>query len=146
MPPIEFLNWSEVNYIQQSGHEIGSHTMSHINLAQSAPELAAEEISKSYEIIKTRCGEIKHFAFPYGTFKDFNRSSKNDVFQTGYFSCASAVRGCHIGYSSPIEANKLCIRRDHLILDWDIGHIIHFLIRNSLNASPTNNLFPPPIQ
>jgi peptidoglycan/xylan/chitin deacetylase (PgdA/CDA1 family) len=146
LPPIEFLNWSDVNNIQQSGHEIGSHTMSHINLAQSAPELAAEEISKSYEIIKTRCGEIKHFAFPYGTFNDFNRTSKIDVFQTGYFSCASAVRGCHIGYGSPMEANKLCIRRDHIVLDWETSHIIHFLIRNSLKASPTNNLFPPTIQ
>ena len=120
--------------------------MSHINIAKSPWEEVKGEISQSYNVIKSYCGNVKHFAYPYGTFSDFTRDAKKLVFETGYQSCASAVRGCHIGNGTPLENDKLCIRRDHIILDWNINHCLHFLIRNAMKASVSNNFFPASLQ
>jgi len=141
-PPIEFLTWEDVEKIQSAGHEIGSHTMSHINISAATTEQMTEEISKSYEVIKNHCGQVSHFAYPYGAFSNFTLSAKKIVFETGYLSCTSAVRGCHIEQGTTLENDKLCIRRDHIILDWNINHIMHFLIHNSRKASVVNNFFP----
>ncbi|MBK6371009.1 MAG: hypothetical protein IPF64_14610 [Flavobacteriales bacterium] len=59
----------------------------------------------------------------------------------GFESCASAERGCHIG-NGAVPSNSLCLRRDHVVLDWPLGHVRYFLANNALNANAANNLFP----
>src|SRR6266498_627135 len=141
-PPVEFLNWKEIEQLQKMAHEIGSHTMNHINVAETPVEVLKADIEKSYEILKTKCGDVKHFAFPYGKFFHFSEAGRKTVFNAGFISCATAERGCHINHDRALSRNELCILRDHLILDWDINHILHFIINNSRKASINNNLFP----
>src|ERR1035437_1100222 len=141
-PPVEFLNWQNVEQLQKMGHEIGSHTMAHINVAKTSKEYFIEDCNKTFEIIKSRCGEAKHFAFPYGRFFDFNEFGRKTVFECGFISCASAERGCHINPDKNLLNEELCILRDHVILDWNINHVFHYLAHNSRNAITQNNLFP----
>lgn len=141
-PPVEFLNWKEVDRLLKAGHEIGSHTMDHINVAASSPELAAADIRQSYEVLQQHCGEIKHFAYPYGRFFHFSPAGREIVFDSGFQSCASAERGCHINPPAPLEIRELLIRRDHVILHWPLNHIRYFLIRNARNLRYEQNLFP----
>jgi peptidoglycan/xylan/chitin deacetylase (PgdA/CDA1 family) len=142
-PPVEFLSWQEVETLQRQGHEIGGHTSSHINIARTDDTRLPEEIGGCFEQIKKRCGAPMHFAFPYGRFTDFSSAGWKLVRESGYSSCASAQRGCHItaGASLP-EAGKLMIRRDHIILDWPLHHILYFIARSALGATPANNLYP----
>ena len=142
-PPVEFLDWDEVEQIQNLGHEIGSHTMSHVNIGNATPEEIHSEIGNSYTIIKSKCGEAKHFAFPYGRFFHFSETGRKAVFEAGFISCATAERGCHISNDRPIVAEQLCILRDHAVLDWNIDHIFHFLANNSSHANSKNNFYPP---
>ena len=141
-PLVEFLNWDDVEKIQNLGHEIGSHTMEHINVAQASKEEFIEDCKITFEILQSRCGEAKHFAFPYGRFFHFNEAGRNVVFDAGFTSCATAERGCHINHNGFIRNDELCILRDHILLEWDIDHIIHFLTTNSKAATAKNNLFP----
>ena len=141
-PPVEFLNWDEVSLLQKSGHEIGSHTMSHRNLAKSTQSEISEDIQKSHSVLLEKCGEAKHFAFPYGTFSDFNEGGRKACFDAGFISCASAERGCHINPENKLANDELCILRDHIILDWRMEHILFFLSRNARKAKPENNFFP----
>lgn len=142
LPPVEFMNWNDIEKLQIWGHEIGSHTMEHINFANSKKELLVEDCNETFEILMKKCGEAKHFAFPYGRFFHFNELGREVVFDSGFISCASAERGCHINDVRILANEELCILRDHVILDWNINHIIHFLINNSKHASFKNNLFP----
>jgi peptidoglycan/xylan/chitin deacetylase (PgdA/CDA1 family) len=142
LPPVEFLNWQDVEQLQKMGHEIGSHTMGHIDLATTSKEFITDDCHKTFELLHSKCGSAKHFAFPYGRFYHFNEIGRKAIFESGFISCASAERGCHINFGEKIPNEELCIRRDHVIADWDMEHIFHFIARNSRNASFKKNFFP----
>lgn len=140
-PPVEFMNWNDIERIQKMGHEIGSHTMQHINVANTEKASFIEDCTSTFEILQKQCGEAKHFAFPYGRFFHFSEMGREIVFNSGFTSCATAERGCHINHDRLLLNQELYIRRDHVILDWSIDHIFHFLANNSKKATISNNLF-----
>ncbi|MDI1235305.1 MAG: polysaccharide deacetylase family protein [bacterium] len=142
MPPIEFLSWKEVEHLQSNGHEIGAHTMFHDNVASLTSEQLKADLAACYNSIMIQCGEIRHFAFPYGRFHDFNAIGREAVFENGFISCASAERGCHINISNQLNNSELCIRRDHIILDWPMEHVNYFLVNNVKKWNQMNNYFP----
>ena len=142
LPPVEFLNWQEVDSILSMGHEIGSHTMQHINIANTSEEGIEEDMFRSYAALKEHCGEVAHFAYPYGRFFHFSEFGRKACFHAGFSSCATAERGCHINGQRPLQKEELCIRRDHVVLDWDINHILYFLGRGARRAKFENNFFP----
>jgi len=141
-PPVEFMNWNDIERLQKMGHEIGSHTMEHIKVANTEKDIFLEDCSKTFEILQKQCGKAKHFAFPYGRYFHFNEMGRKIVFNSGFTSCASAERGCHINHDRSLLKQELCILRDHVILDWNIDHIFHFLANNARKATTSNNLFP----
>lgn len=140
-PPTEFLDWNDVNSLMKNGHEIGSHTMGHINIADTEYTVVEENLNISREIIVAKCGKAEHFAYPYGRFFHFNLPSFQLVFDAGFKTCASAERGCHIN-DQPIPHENLFLRRDHILCNWDLDHIKYFLLNNSRNAAVENNFAP----
>lgn len=133
-PPVEFLTWDEVAELQKQGHEIGSHTQWHINVAETAPEDFRADCGSALEILGKHCGPVKHFAFPYGRFSHFTGEAHRTVFEAGFTSCASAERGCHVTGEQPIDPRELLIRRDHVIAYWPLAHILYFLMKGSRTA------------
>ncbi|MFM7487022.1 MAG: polysaccharide deacetylase family protein, partial [Cytophagales bacterium] len=140
-PPVEFLTWNDIDTMLKMGHEIGSHSMNHIRIAETTVDIVKEDLGNSFSILKQRCGEAKHFAFPYGKFTDFSEMGRASCFEAGFYSCASAERGSHINNATKITNTELCIRRDHVVFDWKFEHIMYFLKRSSINARSSNNLF-----
>lgn len=140
-PPFDFLSWDNVEELLDTGHEIGSHTVSHANLADISVQQAQEEIGESYEVLVRRIGQVKHFSWPYGRFVHFSPQVKRMVFDTGYQSCASAVRGCHTTKSKQ-ELSNLCIRRDVVVAAEPISHTLYFITRNAESSSPEDGLWP----
>lgn len=142
LPPVEFMDWNDVDALLQEGHEIGGHTMSHSNMSTCSVEELEIEIAGCFDEIQKRCGKADHFAFPYGRFHHFNQAARSLVFSSGFSSCASAERGCHISQTGePINKEDLFLRRDHIILSWPLEHIYFFMARNAQKASVQNNYF-----
>ena len=138
--PTDLLSWKDVEILLRNGHEVGSHTMSHRMLARLTQADMQAEIEESYELLREKLGAVDHFAWPYGRFSCFNAIAARAVFKAGFRSCASLVRGCHVAAAT--ESSHLCLRRDHLVANWPINHILYFIARNGLEASVKNNLWP----
>ena len=130
-PATEFLTWKEIESLLKSGHEIGSHTMNHIDISKQPIELVEYELSESFQFLKSKCGSVNHFAYPFGSFSFFNKPAMDLVYSVGYKSCASAERVCHFEQEKKIDRSELLIRRDHIVCAWDLDHIFYFLISNS---------------
>src|SRR4030095_13838083 len=134
--------WKDIELLQKAGHEIGSHTMSHMNVAQASETEIREDMQASLEVLTKYTGDVKHFAFPYGRVFHFSEIGRKACFDAGFVSCASAERGCHIQGNEKTDIENVCIRRDHVIIDWPYLHIEYFLVENSKRAELKNNLFP----
>jgi peptidoglycan/xylan/chitin deacetylase (PgdA/CDA1 family) len=141
-PPMEFLSWEDVGTLLEEGHEIGAHTMTHLNLAEIPIDQMQEQIGGSFDALAERVGKPKHFSWPFGRFSHFGAVPAKTVFGAGFESCASAERGCHVARSEK-QKIELCIRRDHVVADWPLNHTLYFMARNSLRASAHNDKWPP---
>jgi len=141
-PATEMLTWDEVNQLQKMGHEIGSHTLNHKKVTDMNSDEMLYDFSKSHAILTEKSGEIKHFAYPYGRFFHFNGEAFNAVFKSGYQTCSSAERGCHINANEVQNANAILFRRDQIIAHWKWQHIFYFLINNAKKAAVNANKNP----
>src|SRR6056297_105655 len=70
-PPVEFLSWKEVEELENRGHEIGAHTMNHMNMATSSDDEIFVDLKACHQLLTDHCQSVEHFAFPYGRFTDF---------------------------------------------------------------------------
>jgi peptidoglycan/xylan/chitin deacetylase (PgdA/CDA1 family) len=138
-PPVEFLDWNDVEHLLSGGHEIGGHTMTHCDLSKLTAEQARDEIKGAYDTLKKKAGKVRHFSWPFGRFKHFSAVAVKTVFDSGFISCASAERGCHIFRQEKDE--YLSLRRHHILAGWPARHIKHFMTENSLKSAPADNRF-----
>lgn len=85
------MNWDQLRALRDRGFDIGSHTVSHINCAQSAPDVLADELEQSLAQIRDELGMADvHFAYPFGRRSDFNEEALAAVKNAGYSACLSA--------------------------------------------------------
>lgn len=140
LPPVEFMTWADLEVLQHCGHEIGAHTMTHPNLAALDASALRAEVEQSQHVLESRLGSAAHFAWPYGRFAHFSALAMRTVFEAGFASCASAERGCHTEPAP--EPRALCIRRDHVVPSWPVGHTLAFMGINMLRADRQRNAWP----
>ncbi len=138
--PAEFLDWDDIDTLLSKGHEIGSHGMTHSCLAGIDRKDLDDEITGSFLVLDRRAGPVKHFSWPYGRFSDFSPEAARTVFDAGFVSCSSAVRGCHTFAAQ--DKRALCIRRDHIMAEWPLSHIKYFLAKSSGASSEKTGRWP----
>lgn len=141
MPPVEFLDWDEVEALLAAGHEIGSHTHTHPMGSACPVDALGQDLHRSAETLRARCGEVRHFSWPYGRFHHFSAEAVGAVFAAGFETCASAERGAHVT-PAPTDARRLCIRRDHTIAAWPLAHHRWFIGHAARRARAEDNLWP----
>ncbi len=135
-PVHEFMNWDDIDKLLDEGHEVGSHTLTHPNMSTLSSTQLTDELHGAAEQLKKRVGRVEHFAWPFGRFEEFSPEAARAVFDCGYQSCASGVRGCHRARQA-VKRHELCIRREHMIAEWSLVHTMYFIARSArLHLSP----------
>jgi peptidoglycan/xylan/chitin deacetylase (PgdA/CDA1 family) len=129
VPPLEMMGWADAEHLLSRGHEIGGHTVTHRDLAHLSPAEVQEEVAGSFDALHARLGEVAHFAWPYGRFPTFTPEAAACVYDSGYRSCASALRGCHVADGNAGEAQP-CLRRENIEALWPLGHTKYLLARS----------------
>lgn len=140
MPWLALLDWDGVDMLMQQGHEVGSHTMGHVDLSQASEQEVVAELWGAREVLEPRVGRPQHFAWPYGGFRHFSRAARRVVEEAGYASCASGERGAHV--ATVHQRKDLCIRRDHVPAAWSLPHVEFFLGRSARRATSLDSEWP----
>ena len=135
------MTWSDLESLKSQGHEIGSHTVNHLDLAMLSQDQVVDEIEGSSEILSSRFGSCDHFAWPLGRFHQFTPQSARVAYDAGHSSCASAERGAHTHVADGCVA-AFCVRREHLQASWPARHSLYFMARSSTEAGPQSNTWP----
>ena len=135
LPPVEFMNWADIDSLRSRGHEIGNHTIGHVRLSDVADP--REPIERGLAQLRLRYGDVKHFAWPYGNFNAMSDAARAAVFASGHASCASGVRGAHVVPAG--DTQSLCIRRDHVIAAWPLAQVRYLLAQSALKATAADN-------
>jgi peptidoglycan/xylan/chitin deacetylase (PgdA/CDA1 family) len=79
------MSWANLEECVVAGLEIGSHTLNHIPLNAASLDRVKYEVLESQRILQDRLKvEVRHFAYPYGYFRDdvHDLLEQNDWFMT----------------------------------------------------------------
>src|SRR5690606_24242468 len=91
VPPSPLMDASGIRAWAAAGHEVGSHTLNHPVLPGISPELAANEIRDSRDVLEQITGTpVTAFCYPYGKFTPALAECVRDA---GYDSATTTARG-----------------------------------------------------
>jgi peptidoglycan/xylan/chitin deacetylase (PgdA/CDA1 family) len=83
-----------LSQIAERGFEIGSHTISHPNLANLSDDEVRQELVDSKKLLETKLGRaVRWFAYPFGGREHFRPEQLSLVREAGYEGCVSAHYG-----------------------------------------------------
>jgi peptidoglycan/xylan/chitin deacetylase (PgdA/CDA1 family) len=94
LPSMPNLTWNDIRHIASLGHDIGSHTVSHADLAKLDDADALKELVDSRAVLEEQLARpVKWFAFPFGSQANFRREQKDLVARAGFEGSVSAIGG-----------------------------------------------------
>jgi peptidoglycan/xylan/chitin deacetylase (PgdA/CDA1 family) len=91
LPRMPNLSWDEIREMASLGHEIGSHTVTHPDMAQVPEDQARRELAESKETLEREIGRpVRWFAYPFGGPEHIRADRLHLVTEAGYEGCVSA--------------------------------------------------------
>ncbi|WP_055477812.1 polysaccharide deacetylase family protein [Sphaerimonospora mesophila] len=86
-----YLTVGDLRFIAKSGHEIGGHTLDHVNLLRETEDVRQRQICEDRRTLLSHGFKVRSFAYPFGA---FDESSKQLAMRCGY-TTARGVTGVH---------------------------------------------------
>ncbi|WP_219834875.1 polysaccharide deacetylase family protein [Paenibacillus sp. R14(2021)] len=103
------LDWQEARSLVDLQVNLGGHTMSHPTLSTISPLDASLELVQSKKLIETKTSSsVRHFAYPYGLYTDFNESVRDEAARH-YDTAVTAVNGINGIDSNHWELNRVIV-------------------------------------
>ena len=132
------LDADEIRELEADGHVIGSHTHSHFILSSLRLQQAKDEILRGKEELEgILYNEVRHFSYPFGMRRHFNKTLRAYCKAIGFATVASAIPGLqhrahrhfHINRTlyrleRPLEQNVLNVRIDGRLFEWLTGRSV----------------------
>ncbi|MBN2292956.1 MAG: polysaccharide deacetylase family protein [Pirellulales bacterium] len=116
------MNWDEMKSLRQRGHLIGSHTISHPNLAHISLDDAMVELCRSKEILEKHLGEeIIHFSYPSPILQPhWTEQTRAMTSKIGYRTAVTCASGAASRKNHPLSLPRVITATDHTDFVWNI--------------------------
>jgi peptidoglycan/xylan/chitin deacetylase (PgdA/CDA1 family) len=101
---VSFLSWAQLHALEQSGVEIGSHTMHHSELPSLSDPAALQELIQSRHALEQHLGHpVQWFAYPAGK---FDARTEELVRQAGYVLAVTTQPGAAQSGRAPLALHR----------------------------------------
>jgi peptidoglycan/xylan/chitin deacetylase (PgdA/CDA1 family) len=115
----DFLNWSEVRSLMNSGMEVGGHTHSHVISSKVSPDEFKDEIQLSNKLISENLAiDCKHFAYPNGRQQDISVFSRKILIAEGYRSAVTTIEGPNNVGDDPYLLKRFNVSKNRISSPW----------------------------
>jgi peptidoglycan/xylan/chitin deacetylase (PgdA/CDA1 family) len=101
---VSFLSWAQLHALEQSGIEIGSHTVHHAELPSLSDPAALQELIQSRHALEQHLGHpVQWFAYPAGK---FDARSEELARQAGYVLAVTTQPGAAQSARAPLALHR----------------------------------------
>lgn len=104
-PPL--MNAARLRQLRSAGIDIGSHSATHVRLAEQSTARIREEVSQSKKVLEDAIGErIDHFCYPYGS---HDIRAVEAVAEAGYLSATTCERAAATSSDDPLTLPRKAV-------------------------------------
>jgi len=110
--PTKWMNWDQVRALRAAGHEVGSHTQTHVDLGVVSRDEARREIGGGGERLDAELGEHSGlFAYPYGGRANMSEENQSLMKELGMRCNLSAYGGTVKPGDDPYRLKRITVSR-----------------------------------
>ena len=111
-PGLRLMSWQEIGALEEMGHAIGAHSMTHRRLSSLSGEELSREVGECNEALAARLGKpARWFAYPFGSLDSISAPALA-VIAAEYRFCRSGIRGPNTG-----ATDRHALRADQVDLE-----------------------------
>lgn len=116
------MNWSEVRSLRKAGHIVGSHTVTHPNVAHIPEAAAHAELFDSKRCIEEQLQEeVKHFSYPHPALEpQWSGQTVSVAREAGYLTSVTTTRGPVRAGSNPLSLTRVRAPRSQNEFLWNL--------------------------
>ena len=133
------LTWDEARKLRRAGHIVGSHTLTHPNVAHVAKRQAMyEELIESKSRLERELAEsVLHFSYPHPALNpQWNRHSLQLTLDAGYQTALTTTKGPVFAGMNPLLLSRMNAPRPEYEFLWNLERAFLKPHLDPLNASP----------
>jgi peptidoglycan/xylan/chitin deacetylase (PgdA/CDA1 family) len=103
-----WLTWDQARALRAAGHEIGSHTQTHVDLGKVQTDVAKCEVGGGNERLAKELGEnVGLFAYPFGGRRNMSPENQAVISKLGLRCCVSAHGGYVCAGDDPFRLKRV---------------------------------------
>jgi peptidoglycan/xylan/chitin deacetylase (PgdA/CDA1 family) len=118
------MNWDELRSLTRNGHMVGSHSLTHPNLAHVRSQESVErELSDSKRQIERAVGSpVVHFSYPHPALSpQWSERTEAAARRVGYRSAVTTISGSVRAGANPLHLERVGPGRSQNELLWRLG-------------------------
>jgi peptidoglycan/xylan/chitin deacetylase (PgdA/CDA1 family) len=116
------MTWGQVKELARHGHIVGSHTLTHPNMAFLAIAQVRSELTESKQRMEGHLGlPIEHFSYPCpALFPNWTEQTVEESRLAGYHTAVTTKNGLAVEHDSPLELKRVRPSRTTEGLRWNL--------------------------
>ncbi|MFZ0335128.1 MAG: polysaccharide deacetylase family protein [Candidatus Acidiferrales bacterium] len=120
------MNWDQLRHLQKKGHIVGSHTLTHPNVAHVADDTDLRtELAESKKRIELELGsEVVHFSYPHPALDpQWSDKTVEMTASAGYKTAVTTTHGLVSAGANPLCLGRLGAVRLEQAFRWNLSRI-----------------------